>query len=97
MASPDQLIGEYENIIVSAANKFSGAAEYEDLYQEGLIALWKCPPDTLLSLKEKRDGSDRTYVSKAVHNRMKNWVRYIKRLRHNQSVSYVEMVDEVPE
>jgi NADH/NAD ratio-sensing transcriptional regulator Rex len=41
-----------------------------------------CPPD-----------SDQQYVSKAVYNRLKMWVRYLKRLRHHQSVSYEEIVN----
>jgi hypothetical protein len=33
-----------------------------------------------------------------VYNRMKDWVRYVKRLRHYQSVSYEEIMhDEVLE
>lgn len=86
MESPDETIGEYEKVIAAAAYRFRNAAEYDDLYQEGMIAVWRCPPD-----------SDPQYVSKAVYNRMKMWVRYIKRLRHNQSVSYEEMVDGIQE
>lgn len=86
MESPDNLIGEYEKVIAAAAWRFRNAAEYDDLYQEGMIAVWRCPPD-----------SDPQYVSKAVYNRLKMWVRYIKRLRHNQSVSYEEMVDGIQE
>lgn len=97
MIDPDKLIGEYDDIIVSAAFKYGNAAEYEDLYQEGLIAVWRCPLDILLDLRKQNDGSDRALVRNAVEWRMKKWVRYIKRLHHNQSVSYVEMVDEVYE
>lgn len=86
MESPDKIIGEYEKVIAAAAWRFRNAAEYDDLYQEGMIAVWRCPPD-----------SDPQYVSKAVYNRLKMWVRYIKRLRHNQSVSYEEMVDGIQE
>ena len=86
MESPDKIIGEYEKVIAAAAWRFRNAAEYDDLYQEGMIAVWRCPPD-----------SDPQYVSKAVYNRLKMWVRYIKRLRHNQSVSYEEIVDGIQE
>jgi len=96
MISPD-IIGEYDDIIEAAAHKYSHAAEYEDLYQEGLIAIWKSPPDTLIDLRRLNDGSDRAFIRHAVEWRMRKWVRYIKRLRHNQSVSYTEMVDEVYE
>lgn len=87
MLSPDELrIGEYEKVISTAAYRFRKAAEYDDLYQEGMIAVWLCPPD-----------AETQYVSKAVYNRMKNWVRFVKRQRHYQSVSYEEIVDGVSE
>jgi DNA-directed RNA polymerase specialized sigma24 family protein len=83
MLSPDdQRVREYERVVAVAAYRFRNAAEYDDLYQEGMIAVWKCPPD-----------ADPQFVSKAVYNRMKDWVRYVKRLRHHQSVSYDEMVE----
>lgn len=83
MLDPDNIrVGEYERVIATAAYKFRNAAEYDDLYQEGMIAVWLCPPD-----------ADPQYVSQAVYNRLKNWVRYVKRLRHFQSVSYEVMVD----
>lgn len=83
MESPDQLrVREYERVISTAAWRFRNAAEYDDLYQEGMIAVWNCPPD-----------SDPQFVSKAVYNRMKDWVRFVKRLRHNQSVSYEDILE----
>jgi len=83
MISPDEnRVREYEKVVAAAAWRFRNAAEYDDLYQEGMIAVWKCPPD-----------SDPQFISKAVYNRMKDWVRYVKRLRHYQSVSYEEMMD----
>lgn len=82
MSSPEDLIGEYEKIIAAAAWRFRTAAEFDDLYQEGMIAVWSCPPD-----------SDVQYVSRAVYNRMKNWVRYTKKLRHHHPVCYEEILD----
>lgn len=82
MLSPDEnRIGEYDKIVGIAANKFRKAAEYDDLYQEGMIAVWLCPPDATPS-----------FVTQAVYYRMKDWVRYIKRLRHFQSADYDEIV-----
>jgi DNA-directed RNA polymerase specialized sigma24 family protein len=83
MISPDESrVREYERVVASAAWRFRNAAEYDDLYQEGMIAVWSCPPD-----------SDHQFVSKAVYNRMKDWVRFVKRLRHHQSVSYEDIVE----
>jgi DNA-directed RNA polymerase specialized sigma24 family protein len=83
MLSPDdKRVREYDRVVAAAAWRFKNAAEYDDLYQEGMIAVWKCPPD-----------ADPQFVSKAVYNRMKDWVRYIKRQRHYHSVSYEEIVD----
>ena len=86
MLSPEEhRIGEYEKIVAAAAWRFRNAAEYDDLYQEGMIAVWKCPPD-----------ADQQVIIVSVYNRMKDWVRYVKRLRHYQSVSYEEIMhDEV--
>lgn len=83
MDNPDETrVREYERLIGDAAWKFRKAAEYDDLYQEGMIAVWKCPPDAPPKV-----------ISEAIFNRMKDWVRYIKRLRHNQSVSYDEILE----
>lgn len=83
MISPDDTrVREYDRVVAAAAHRFRHAAEYDDLYQEGMIAVWNCPPD-----------ADPQFVSKAVYNRMKDWVRFVKRLRHNQSVSYEEIVE----
>lgn len=84
MSDPEDIIGEYKKIISVAAHRFRNAAEFDDLYQEGMIAVWRCPPD-----------ADEPYVNKAVFNRMKNWTRYVKKLRHNQTVSYEEIVDGI--
>lgn len=87
MLSPDEYrIGEYERIVAVAAYKFRKAAEYDDLYQEGMIAIWLCPPD-----------AEPGYVAAAIYNRMKNWVRFVKKLRHYQSADYQEIVDGVSE
>ena len=87
MISPDEArIGEYEKIVAAAAHRFRRAAEYDDLYQEGMIAVWSCPPDATPK-----------YIASAVYWRMKNWVRFVKKLRHHQSVDYEEIVDGVPE
>lgn len=83
MDNPDEnRVREYERLIADAAWKFRNAAEYDDLYQEGMIAVWKCAPD-----------SPSKVISKAIFNRMKDWVRFSKRLRHNQSVSYDEILE----
>lgn len=86
MVSPEeQRIGAYEGIIATAAWRFRNAAEYDDLYQEGMIAVWKCPPD-----------ADHTLIIVAIFNRMKSWMRYVKKLRHYQEVNYEEIMhDEV--
>jgi DNA-directed RNA polymerase specialized sigma24 family protein len=83
MVSPDEHIREYEKLVATAAYKLRNAAEYDDLYQEGMIAVWSLPPDT-----------DSKYVSEAIFNRMKDWIRFIKRLRHLQPASYEEIVEK---
>jgi len=84
MVDPEELrIGEYEKIIGAAAYMFRKAAEYDDLYQEGMIAVWLSPPD-----------ADPKYVNSIVYNRMKDWVRFVKRQRHFQAADYVEIMGE---
>lgn len=83
MSSPEKRIGEYEQLIATAAYKFRKAAEYDDLYQEGMIAVWLSPPD-----------ADPKYVSQSIFNRMKDWVRFTKRLRHMQSADYQKIMEE---
>jgi DNA-directed RNA polymerase specialized sigma subunit len=75
-------VENYHRLVADAAWKFRNAAEYDDLYQEGLIALWRC-----------NSYAHNKTVSAAIFNRMKNWVGYTKRLRHHQSVSYDELVE----
>jgi DNA-directed RNA polymerase specialized sigma24 family protein len=84
MWTPEQFIGEYKGAIASAAYTFRKAAEYDDLYQEGMIALWRCPPDTVLKvwyLRQEGNNEDVKVVSRIIYNRMKDWVRFTKRLR----------------
>lgn len=95
MDSPEKIIGDYHDIIHAAARKYVFAAEYEDLYQEGMIAIWRSPPDLLAHLRSLDDESDKAFVRHAVEWRLLKWVRFIIRLHHNQTVSYVEMVDEL--
>lgn len=73
----------YETIVASAARKYASAAEYDDLYQEGMIALWRVYP-----------SPDPKVVTTAVHNRMKNWVRYTKKLNYHQAASYEEILND---
>jgi DNA-directed RNA polymerase specialized sigma24 family protein len=87
MYTPREIrIGEYEKVVASAAYRFRHAAEFDDLYQEGMIAVWLCPPD-----------ADPQYIIQAVYNRLKNWVRFVKRLRHYHSVDYEEILGNEPD
>ena len=83
MVDPDdQRVRDYQRLIADAAYKFRKAAEYDDLYQEGMIAVWSCPP-----------GTEPKVISAAIFNRMKDWIRYVKLLRHLHTVSYVEIME----
>jgi DNA-directed RNA polymerase specialized sigma24 family protein len=73
----------YEKMIASAARRFSRAAEYDDLVQEGMIAVFKCPK-----------YCEQHIIVASIYNRMKDWVRYVKRLRHYHSVSYEEIMHD---
>lgn len=73
----------YEKAITSAARRFSRAAEYDDLVQEGMIAVFKC-----------HEYAEQHIIVASIYNRMKDWVRYIKRLKHYHSVSYEEIMHD---
>jgi DNA-directed RNA polymerase specialized sigma24 family protein len=87
MKSPSQEFSDwaekYNSVVQQTARKYSSSAEYDDLYQEGMIALWKVYPET-----------DIRIVQTAVSNRMLNWIRYTKRLNYSQPADYDSMVDE---
>jgi|688.fasta_scaffold563006_3 DNA-directed RNA polymerase specialized sigma24 family protein len=100
MWTPEEFIGEYKGAITAAAYRFRKAAEYDDLYQEGMIALWLCSPDTIHQvyyLRLRETNEDVKLVSRIIYNRMKDWVRYTKRLRHNHSVDYEEILNGIRE
>lgn len=78
--SEEDWIRQHEQIITMAAWRLTGSAEYDDLYQEGMISVWL--------LHDTKPGPK--IVSAAVYNRLIDWVRYINRLQRLQSVSYEE-------
>ena len=81
--SEEEWIRQHSRIIAAAAWRFSNSAEYDDLYQEGMISVW---------LMYKKQPHVKT-VTAAVYNRMKDWTRYIKRQSRFQGGSYEEVVD----
>ena len=84
MLSPaERRVVAYEKMIASAARRFSRAAEYDDLVQEGMIAVYKC-----------HKFAEQPLIIASIYNRMKDWVRYVKRLRHYHSVSYEEIMHD---
>ena len=83
LSTSERRIVAYEKMIASAARRFSRAAEYDDLVQEGMIAVFKCPK-----------YCEQHIVVASIYNRMKDWVRYVKRLRHHQSASYEESMHD---
>jgi DNA-directed RNA polymerase specialized sigma24 family protein len=100
MWTPEEFIGEYKGAIAAAAYTFRKAAEYDDLYQEGMISLWLCSPDTVSQvyyLRQRETNEDVKLVSRIIYNRMKDWVRYTKRLRHHHAVDDEEILNGVRE
>lgn len=74
----DAEVRGYLGLCESLAERYSRGArdEYDDLVQEGLIAVWR----TLLSGK--------TPASAHVENRMKNWLRLRNRQLRGATASY---------
>jgi hypothetical protein len=77
-AVPDSAVAAYQSHIESLAWRYVGLgnAEFADLVQEGRIAVWQ----TLL-----RGLHPSTQV---IEGRMKDWVRYIRRLLANDAIAY---------
>ena len=81
--SEEEWIRQHNKIIAAAAWRFSNTAEYDDLYQEGMISVW---------LMYDKKPHVKT-VTAAVYNRMKDWTRYVKRQSRHHGGSYEEVVD----
>lgn len=77
-AVTDEAVAAYQSHIESLAWRYVGFAnaEFDDLVQEGRIAVWQ----TL-----SRGLRPSTQV---IEGRMKDWVRYLRRLVHNDAVAY---------
>jgi hypothetical protein len=83
-------VAAYGGLVDSLATELSRSqrarqvgAEYDDLYQEGLIAVW-----TALDAGVDVVGADR------IRDRMRNYMRWLGRLRiHDTNVPYEEWVE----
>lgn len=81
-AVTDTQVAAYAGLVDSLSRKLSGYgdAEYDDLYQEGNIAVF-------LALRAGRLPS-----KVVVRGRMLNWCRYLRRLQNNDAIAYDEML-----
>lgn len=81
-AVTDTEVAAYAGLIKSLASKTLGYsdAEYEDLYQEGMIAVW-------LTL-----AHDHRVHKDVVRGRMLNYCRYLRRLHNNDAIAYEELL-----
>lgn len=82
----------YVGFVVSSATRLAGSrrarqagAEYDDLYQEGLIAVWQ-------SLQRG------TNPLLPVQNRMRDWIRFTVRLKKHDNIPYATLlpIEELP-
>lgn len=75
-------IEPYIGFVVTSASRLAGTrrarqagAEYDDLYQEGLISVWQSLQRGVNPLLP-------------IQNRMKDWVRYALKLKRHDTVAY---------
>jgi DNA-directed RNA polymerase specialized sigma24 family protein len=82
VAAMNDAVAAYEGHITSLARKYQGYAdaEYDDLAQEGRIAVWT----TLVKGIQPS--------TQVIEGRMLNWIRYIRRLQSNDQVAYDELL-----
>jgi len=76
------MVTAYSGLVESLAWKLTGysGAEFDDLYQEGMIAV-------VLSLK-----ADKVIAKSFVRYRMLNYCRYLRRLVNNDAIAYEELL-----
>lgn len=91
-ATLSERVAEYDPLIKSIAFRYVGFghAELDDLVQEGRISVWK-------ALRHNRAPS-----KLVIERRMIGWVRFLRRLIHNDAVAYerllpLEGVDDLDE
>jgi DNA-directed RNA polymerase specialized sigma24 family protein len=74
----DEAVAAYQPHIESLAWRHVGFAnaEFDDLVQEGRIAVWQALSRGLRP------------ATTVIEGRMKDWVRYLRRLQHNDAVAY---------
>lgn len=74
----EQQVAGYLGHVESLARKYIGFAEAEmdDLVQEGMIAVWQALSRGLRPSTQVIEG------------RMLDWVRFLRRLKHNDAIAY---------
>lgn len=74
----DEQVAVYRDHVESLARRYVGFAEAEldDLVQEGLIAVWQAI------------GRGLRPSSEVIEGRMIDWLRYLRRLQHNDGIAY---------
>lgn len=82
VAVTDTQVAAYAGLVTVLAYKLSGYsdAEFDDLFQEGNIAV-------LLALRAEAFPS-----KEVIRGRMLNWCRYLRRLQNNDAVAYEELL-----
>lgn len=75
-------VAEYDDLIKRLAFRFVGFgnAELDDLMQEGRISVWKALDAGVRPSKV------------IIERRMIGWVRYLRRLVHNDAVAYERLL-----
>ena len=82
LAVADIQVAAYSGLVKHLAHKLAGysGAEFDDLRQEGLVAVF-------LSLRAGALPSERV-----IRGRMLNWCRYLRRLENNDAIAYEKLL-----
>lgn len=81
-AVTSEAVAAYSGVVRRAATRYVGIAnaEYDDLYQEGLISVWQALSRGLRPSLLVIDG------------RMKDWTRFLRRLENGDSIAYTQIL-----
>lgn len=81
-AVTSEAVAAYSNVVKRLATRYVGIAnaEYDDLYQEGLISVWQAL------------GRGLSPSLGVIEGRMVDWTRFLRRLENGDSIAYTQLL-----
>lgn len=81
-AVTSEAVAAYTNVVKRVATRYVGVAnaEYDDLYQEGLISVWQAL------------GRGLRPSAGVIEGRMIDWIRFLRRIQNGDSIAYSKLL-----